>query len=131
MKLFVKMLLPVLVIFFILTIFILSANTLWQNYNVDKNVLLGANFLFVLLSIFVFLMQKKALKNSNPNVFVRSVIAGMMIKMFSTVIAVLAYVLSMGNGYNTKAVFISLIMYLFYLAAEVVAMSKQNKQKNG
>jgi hypothetical protein len=130
MKLIVKMLMPVLVIFLLLTVFILSANRIWETYNVDKNVLLGANFLFLSIGIFVFFMQKKALTNSNPNVFVRSVIAGMMIKMFSTVIAVLAYVLIVGSTYDTKAVFISLIMYLVYLAAEVAVISKQNKQKN-
>ncbi len=130
MKLFGKMLMPVLVIFVALTIFIVAANTLWVKYNVDENVLLGANVLFVVVSIIVFFMQKKALTNTNPNVFIRSVIAGMMIKMFSTAIAVLAYVLIVGNTYNTSAVFISLIMYLIYLAAEVMAISKENKNKH-
>jgi hypothetical protein len=130
MKLFGKMLMPVLVIFIGLTIFIFSATTLWIKYNVDSNVLHGANVLFLVTSILVFFMQKKALSNPNPNVFVRSIIGGMMIKMFSTVIAVLAYVVGTGNGYNTKAVFISLLMYLVYLGAEVVAISKENKKKN-
>ena len=130
MKLFGKMLMPVLVIFVTLTILIVAANVLWVKYNVDRNVLLGANMLFLLTSIIVFFMQKNALNNANPNVFVRSVIAGMMIKMFSTAIAVLAYVLIVGSGYNTSAVFISLIMYLIYLAAEVMAISKENKNKH-
>lgn len=130
MKLFGKMLMPVLIIFVALTIFIVAANTLWVKYNVDKNVVLGANVLFVVVSAIVFFIQKKALTNTNPNVFIRSVIAGMMIKMFSTAIAVLAYVLIVGNTYNTRAVFISLIMYLIYLAAEVMAISKENKNKH-
>lgn len=128
MKLFGKILLPILIIFVLLSIFIFTANTLWQKFNVDRNVLLGANALFLLTGILVFFLQKKALANSNPNVFVRSIIGGMMIKMFSTVIAVLAYVVSVGNGYNKNAVFISLFMYLIYLAAEVYAISKVNKK---
>jgi hypothetical protein len=130
MKLFGKMLMPVLIIFITLTIFIFVADTLWVKYNVDRDVLLGANILFLVTSVLVFFMQKNALSNANPNVFVRSVIAGMMIKMFSTAIAVLAYVLIVGSGYNTSAVFISLIMYLIYLAAEVMAISKENKNKH-
>jgi hypothetical protein len=130
MKLFGKMLMPVLVIFVTLTIFIFAANDLWVKYNVDRNVLLGANVLFLVTSVIVFFMQKSALSNTNPNVFVRSVIAGMMIKMFSTAIAVLAYVLIVGSSYNTSAVFIALIMYLIYLAAEVMAISKENKNKH-
>ena len=130
MKLFGKMLLPLLIIFIILTLFILSAGNLWYKYNVDKNVLLGANFLFMGTGLLVFFMQKNALSNKNPNVFIRSVIAGMMIKMFSTVLAVLAYVVIVGPTYNKKAVFISLFMYLIYLAAEVTAISKVNSKKN-
>ena len=130
MKLFGKMLLPLLIIFIVLTLFILSATTLWQKYNIDANVLLGANFLFMGTGLLVFFMQKNALSNKNPNVFIRSVIAGMMIKMFSTVLAVLAYVVLVGPTYNKKAVFISLFMYLIYLAAEVTAISKVNSKKN-
>jgi hypothetical protein len=127
MKFSGKILMPVFLIFIVLTLFILSANALWVKFNVDKNVLHAANILFLITSLLVFVMQKKALTNTNPNVFVRSIIAGMMIKMFSTAIAVLAYVLIVGKGYNTGAVFISLFMYLIYLAAEVIAISKVNK----
>jgi hypothetical protein len=127
MKFSGKILMPVYIIFAALTCFILFANSLWIKYNVDKNVLLAANILFLITSLLVFLMQKKALTNTNPNVFVRSIIAGMMIKMFSTAIAVLAYVLIVGKGYNTSAVFLSLFMYLIYLGAEVLAISKVNK----
>ena len=130
MKLFGKMLLPILIIFLLLTVFIFAANNIWVKYNVDKQVLFGANLLFLFTGLLVFFIQKKALQNQNPNVFVRSVIAGMMIKMFSTVLAVLAYVVTVGQGYNKNAVFISLFMYLIYLAAEVMAISKVNRTKN-
>lgn len=130
MKLFAKMLLPIFIIFIFFTVLIFASTTILAKYNIDNNVLLGANLLFLLVGILVFFMQKNALQNKNPNVFVRSVIAGMMIKMFSTVIAVLAYVVTVGQGYNKKAVFISLFMYLIYLGAEVLAISKVNKTKN-
>ena len=130
MKLFGKMLLPLFVIFITLTVIIFGATFLWEKYNVDKNVLFGANMLFMGTGLLVFFMQKSALSNKNPNVFIRSVIAGMMIKMFSTVVAVLAYVVLVGPTYNKQAVFISLFMYLIYLAAEVIAISKVNGNKN-
>ena len=130
MKLFGKMLMPMFIIFIALSIIILSAGKLWTTYKIDRNVLLGANLLFMATGLLVFFMQKNALTNKNPNVFIRSVIAGMMIKMFSTVLAILAYVVLVGPTYNTKAVFISLFMYLLYLAIEVVAISKLNNKKN-
>lgn len=124
-----KMLKPIIIIFVVFVTFIIVGNNLLVKYSVNKNVLLSANVLFLITGVFVFFMQKKALTNSNPNVFIRSVIAGMMIKMFSTVIAVLSYVLIEGSGYNKKAVFLSLLMYLVYLATEVFAISKQLKKK--
>ncbi|NOU37421.1 MAG: hypothetical protein HOO89_01820 [Ferruginibacter sp.] len=131
MKLFGKMLLPILVIFVTFTTFIILAKPLLLKYDVDSHVLLSANLLFLFLGILVFFIQKNALANKNPNVFIRSIIAGMMIKMFSTVLAILIYVVFTGKNYNTKAVFISLLMYLVYLAAEVIALSAENKKKNG
>ncbi len=130
MQVYGKLLLPLIVIFFVFTIFIFFGQSFLQNYNIDATVLFGANLLYVCIGILVFFIQKNALQNSNPNVFIRSVILGMMIKMFSTVLAVLAYVVLVGQVYNKKAVFISLFMYLAYLATEVIIISKENK-RNG
>jgi hypothetical protein len=130
MKFLHKSLYPLLIVFLIITVFIVVSSSLFTKYNVDGSVLLAANILFLLLGIIVFFIQQKALKNSNPNVFVRSVISGTMIKMFGTVIAVVVYVVSNNGNYNKKAVFIALFMYLVYLAVEVIVISKINKEKN-
>ena len=104
MKLFNKMLLPLIIVFAIMMLFIFTSTNLLQKFNIDKNVLIAANILFVALGILVFFMQQNALKNSNPNVFIRSIIGGTMIKMFSTVITVLIYVVTVGNTYSKNAV---------------------------
>ena len=124
MKLFNKILLPLVVVFGFINIIIFALNTIWQKFNVDTRVLFTANALFLLLALLVFFMQQKAMKNTNPNVFIRSIIGGTMIKMFGTVIAVLIYVLSVGNGYNKNAVFVALFLYLIYLGIEVFCISK-------
>jgi hypothetical protein len=97
---------------------------LWQKFDVDTHVLIAANILFLAMAIVVFTIQQNALKNPNPNAFIRSIIGGTMIKMFGTVIAVLVYVIQAGKDYSKNAVFIALLMYLFYLAVEVFSMSK-------
>lgn len=130
MKLFGKMLLPLLLIFISVNAFILLTPALWLKYHIDEDVLIYANLIFLLTGILVFFIQKKALTNSNPNVFIRSIMSGMLIKMFTTVIAVFAYVMLAGKGFDKKAVFISLFLYLIYLAAEVIAISQQNKKRN-
>ncbi len=128
MKISTNRLLPVAFIFLLVNLSLFFFKPLWVKYNVDYTVLAGANTIFFIAGIIVFFMQKNALGNSNPNVFIRSVIAGMMIKMFTCVLAVLAYVVLTGESYNKKAVFISLVIYLVYLAAEVAAIIKLNKK---
>lgn len=121
---------PLLSIFIILSGTIVVFSKALEKKGVDSTVLLVANGLFFLLNIIVFLIQKKALSHSNPNVFVRTVIAGMMIKMFVCAIAVIAYVVLTGPDYNKKAVFISLFIYLIYLAVEVGTIIRLNNRSN-
>lgn len=125
-----RFLLPLFVLFTVITTLIFALGQIFVKYNVDSSVLLGANAIFLLMNILVFLFQQKALNNSNPNVFIRSVIGGMMFKMFICAIAVLAYVLLVGPEYNKKAVFIAMFFYLFYLAAEVYILMRVNNKKN-
>ncbi len=130
MKLFNKTFLPLAVLFIFVNVILFTATSFWQKFNIDINVLIGANILFLALAFIAFVIQKNALKNPNPNVFIRSVIGGTMIKMFGTVIAVLFYVLMVGKGYSKNAVFASLLLYLIYLAIEVISINKivrQNK----
>lgn len=75
-------------------------------------------------------MQKKALNNANPNVFVRSVMGGMLIKMFVVITAVIVYRLVAGNSVSKVSVFASMFLYLLYLGVEVAIITKLNKQKN-
>ena len=126
-----RFLLPILIVFGILNTFIYLLQSTLQKYDVDQAVLLAANALFLATGTIVFLMQKNAFKDTNPNVFVRSVISGMMIKMFVCAIAVVGYVVIIGKDYNKKSVFISLFFYLIYLSAEVAMLMRLNKKKHG
>ena len=121
---------PLLIVFIFLSGIIITFSKALEKAGVDTAVILGANGLFFLLNLVVFLIQKKALLHSNPNVFVRTVISGMMIKMFTCVIAVLSYVVLTDGTYNKKAVFISMFIYLIYLGVEVGTIMRLNKRSN-
>ena len=125
-----KVLQPLVLTFSLFTLILLIAKLFFDNNGIDFIVILIANALFFLMSILVFRMQRKAMQHSNPNVFIRSVMAGMMIKMFIVIVAVMAYVLLSGKNFNKPAIFISLLLYLVYLAVEVAAVMKLNKRKN-
>ena len=125
-----KRLLPIVILFIMVNALVLVFGKKLETYNIDSSVILGANILFLLISIFSFFIQTRGMKHSNPHVFVRSVMTGMMLKMLLCVAAVFIYVYTSGEGFNKKGVFISLFLYLFYLAAEVKILMNMNSKKN-
>lgn len=130
MKSFSKFLLPVFIVFIVLLLGIFIFKDQLQAKGFDVSMLLIANAFLLLLQLISFALQGRALKNKNPNVFVRAVMGGMMIKMFTSVIVVLVYALASGGKFNKRTLFVCMILYLVYLGAEVMAISKLNKQKN-
>ncbi|MBI3883751.1 MAG: hypothetical protein HY305_05950 [Sphingobacteriales bacterium] len=125
-----KKLLPLFILFFVFSVFFFSAEEALVKWGLDVVALTVGNVLFFLLGVATFLYQEKALQNSNPNVFIRSVMSGMMLKMFVCVLAVLAYVLLMKDNYSKSTVFAGLFLYIIYLGVEVVQLQKLNNQKN-
>ncbi len=126
-----KLLFPLLLIFVIATVLFIAGTDILSKHNIDKNVLLIANSFIFMMACIAFFTQQKALQNSNPNVFFRSVMGGMMLRMFLFVVAVILYKFLSGSNFSTAAVFISLFLYLIYLGFEVSIITKLNKQKNG
>ena len=125
-----KAVLPLFITFFVLTVIIFAANFLYAEKGIDYVVVMGANCLFFLISLLVFRIQYLAMYNSNPNVFIRSVMGGMLIKVFGCVIAVVAYYFISGPAFNKPAVYASMVIYIIYLVVEVRTIMKLNKTKN-
>ncbi len=130
MKLTYKVLAPLLytVLILILVIFLAKWNLTGNGINYE--VIQGANLLFFLISLYVFYLQYKAMFNKNPQVFIRSVMGGMLIKVFACVIAVVAYYFISGTAFNKPAVYASMVVYIVYLVVEVSTIMKLNKTKN-
>ena len=122
---------PLVITFLTLTLLIVAANFLFTDRGVDYLVVMGANGLFFLISLLVFRMQYRALFNSNPNVFVRSVMGGTMLKIVGCMIAIIAYYFISRPAFNKPAVYISMLIYIVYLVVEVRTIMKLNKPKNG
>jgi len=125
-----NLLLPLLLVFIICNGFFISAKTLLAKWGIDNGVLIIANSLLLLLALITFFVQQKALQNKNPNVFVRSVMAGMMIKMFTCIIAIFVYWFVMKDKFSKASVVAAMLVYLIYLVVEVKMITKLNRQKN-
>ena len=125
-----KPVLPLFITFLILTVLCFAGNLFFADKGINYVVVMGGNCLFFLISLFVFRMQYVAMQNSNPNVFIRSVMGGMIIKVFACVIAIVAYYFISSAAFNKPAVYLSMVIYIFYLVVEVRTIMKLNKTKN-
>ena len=125
-----KVILPLFIIFSLFTVAFFYGNFFLNEPRVDFLVLIAGNCLFFLMSLVAFSMQYKAMKNNNPNVFIRSVMGSMLLKMFVCISAVMAYVMLSGKSFNKPSVYISMVVYLVYLVVEVALIMKLNKRKN-
>lgn len=125
-----KVLFPLLTAFAVLTLLIFAAKIILGEKGIDYTVVMGFNCLFFLISLLVFRMQYKAMQNSNPNVFIRSVMGGMIIKVFVCIGAVVGYFFISGEFFNKPAVYVAMVIYVIFLTVEVRTIMKLNKKKN-
>jgi hypothetical protein len=125
-----KSVLPLFITFLFLTVLIFAGNLLFAASTINYSIVMGGNCLFFLVSLFVFRMQYQAMYNSNPQVFIRSVMGGMIIKVFACLIMVVGYYFISKAAFNKPAVYISMVIYLVYLVVEVRTIMKLNKTKN-
>ena len=127
----IKIISPLFLVFNLTILILYAVRGILVQWGIDLTILNIANCIFFLLSVLTFFMQRKALENSNPNVFVRSVMGGMLIKMFVIISVVIAYRLIAGNSVSKVSVFSAMFLYLLYLGVEVAVITKLNRQKNG
>lgn len=125
-----KTALPLIIVFFIIAAIILGANFFLGTAKIDFVIVMAANCLFFLISLFIFKMQYVAMQNKNPNVFIRRVMSSMLIKLFACIVAVVGYYFISGSNFNKPAVYISMLIYIIYLVVEVGTIMKLNKTKN-
>ena len=122
--------LPIVFVFIILNGVIIIAKSFLVAHGFDTDVLIYANAFLFLITALGFLLQKRGAISPNPNVFVRSVYASMMVKMFACMIAALLYVFLMRSKVNKPGLFASLGMYIMYTVVEVSALMKVARKKN-
>lgn len=127
MKVTGRLLAPLIITFIFFSILFLIFRLQLENFHTNTVVLHAGNAILLLIGFLSVLIQVKGMNNSNPHVFIRSVTSGMMVKMLICVIAVFSYVYLSGNNYSKRSIFILLFMYLVYLAVEVAALMKLNK----
>ncbi|HQW84469.1 MAG TPA: hypothetical protein PK987_08415 [Ferruginibacter sp.] len=125
-----KTALPLIITFIVIAVITLCANFFLGTTTIDFVIVMAANCLFFLISLFIFKIQFDAMYDKNPQVFIRRVMSSMLLKLFACVIAVVAYYFLSGSSFNKPAVYISMLIYIIYLVVEVGTIMKLNKSKD-
>jgi hypothetical protein len=125
-----KVVLPIILLFIFVNAFLLTAKSLLAKYGLDKNVLIIANTICLVINVLAFFIQSKSLQNKNPSAFVRAVMGGIMLKMLVCIFAVFIYVTT-AKTVNKPSVIVAMVLYVIYMVIEMGAILKLNKQKNG
>lgn len=70
------------------------------------------------------------MKSSNPNVFIRTVMAGTFIKLLILATAALIYIFVAGENRSVYGVVSSLLLYVIYTVVETKTILELNKKQN-
>ena len=82
-----------------------------------------------MITFFSFLIAVKGLQHKNVNVFMRSVMGSIMVKMFIAIIAAGIYIAIYKKGLNKPALFICMGLYLVYTFLEVSVLTRILRRK--
>lgn len=120
---------PVIMLFVIVNALLISGHNKLEHWGADQEVLIIGNALIFVITAISFLIANRGLRNPNPNVFVRSVMGSIMVKMFILVIAAFIYISIFKEGLNKPALFGCMGLYLVYTFLEVGSLTRLLKQK--
>jgi len=126
-----KSIAPLLIFFIIVAGFCTLFKTWLNSKGINPAVLGFANILLFILSLAVLSLQKKAMKNPNPQVFIRSIMLGSFIKLIVIAVAVMLYLVIAGEKKSVYAVVASMFLYIVYTAIDVRLASKLNRKNGG
>ena len=121
-----------ILLFIVLTILLFLFKSLRKGNDNDFMVLLFGNFILFLATALSFFLYNKSLQNNNPNVFIRFVYGGMMVKMVICLVAAVTYIFVARSNLSKWGLIGCLILYIIYTFAEVKTLTQISKQqKNG
>lgn len=126
---FRKLTRPITILFIITTALFIVFTTRLELAKVNVNVLIYANLLLFVVTMFNLYFQVRNLKNPNPNAVIRGVMAATFLKLFALGAAVIIYLLAAGPARSVNAVFGGMALYIIYTWLEVRISLKLNPRK--
>ena len=126
---FPRKILPLFLVFVIVNSAVLALQAQLNERKIDSLVVFNSNCLLFALSVLTLLMFRRAMNNTNPNVFFRSVMGATMIKLLVLGSAALIYLFMAGHNRSVYAIFVGMFLYIVYTVIEIRIALKLNQKK--
>lgn len=127
-KEFVRLTRPIYILFIIINIVPIFFNNKLEAFKINVNVVIAANLLLFIISMFNLYFQSKNINNPNRSAVIRGVMAGTFLKLMGLAAATLIYLVVAGANRSVNAVFVGMGLYIIYTWLEV-KISLQLKPK--
>ena len=121
---------PAVISFLAVTLVCLVFSKQLDNINVNHTVLLIANFILFVLTLITSALHIKALRNSNPYAFVRSITLGLFIKLIVIAASVLIYLNASKENADIYTIGLAMLLYVVYTIFEVAGAMRLNRKRN-
>ena len=120
---------PFISIFVVITGVVLAFAAKLEDYKINWVVVMGANIILFVFSIFNIYFQQKNINNPNQAAVIRGVMAGTFLKLMGLAAAALIYLVAAGANRSVNAVFAGMGLYIVYTWFEVKISLKLKPKK--
>ena len=124
-----RALVPIVLLFVILSALFLTGSKMLTRWDADRDVLIWGNLFLFVITLLSYFIATRGLTNPNTNVFMRSIFGSIMFKFFLAIIAAFVYIAARGKELNKPALFTLMGLYLVYTFIEVGALTKSLRQR--
>lgn len=127
-----KVFLPIILVFVLINLLSLVFAGLLRSWKIDNLVVIGANFLLFVISIYNAAQHLKVMNQTNPHAMVRGVMGSTVLKLFVLGTAAFVYLYNAGENKNVNGLFIGMGLYILYTWLDVrIALNGKPVKKNG
>jgi hypothetical protein len=127
-----KAFLPFVLVFVSINLIALGFERIMKSMHIDKWVVVGANTLLFLISLYNVYQHLKVVQQNNPHAMVRGVMGSTVLKLFVLGAAAFLYLYNAGEQKNINGLFIGMGLYILYTWMDVrVALLVKPQKKDG
>ncbi|MBY0480405.1 MAG: hypothetical protein K2Q21_03530 [Chitinophagaceae bacterium] len=123
---------PLVLVFALISLLLFLFEGFLKSVNIDNRVVLVANCLLFLISIYNLIQHFKAMGNTNPHAMVRAVMGTTVLKLFVLGGAAFIYLYNAGENKNVNGLFSAMGLYILYTWLDVrIALKTKPSKNNG